>query len=282
MGKLLDKFKEKVQQYNSIQLPEEPDKLAKPDEWLQWNIKKRSSEVTKDAIKNALMSPKLSPNTWYEVLKEALGQEEADAIRAQETTRSGYWNAAELYIKEHPELLNHLTKEQKHDFEFDTNKYRRTVLTQLINEKRIPDEALEEAKLYNYTSNLIHFDIEKQLKVAGAFEKLLNPEQLKAVEDKLDSEADVLTLPDEKRMEYPYRNICNTLKANASKVIPNNPEKLKEYEDALSYASEHINMPSNAYRDELKKQEADGEKVTGEYEKSVKAKFTDGKYRDLY
>ena len=115
-----------------------------------------------------------------------------------------------------------------------------------------------------------------------AFEKLLNPEQLKAVEDKLDSEADVLTLPDEKRMEYPYRNICNTLKANASKVIPNNPEKLKEYEDALSYASEHINMPSNAYRDELKKQEADGEKVTGEYEKSVKAKFTDGKYRDLY
>ena len=282
MGKLTDQYKQLIQQETETVIPEQPDKVKKPQEWLDWKIADSKKKAISQKISHCLTAPNLKNEEWDTVFKDAFGEANAKEIRDKawnsmiftQTLRNKY-----VYGKEDT-LLKEFSKEDREAFGLKDAVTER-ILKKLVADNKIPKEYLDNAYNIYFKSYIVNGVNKKTIDRAGlmeSYEKNLQEDQIQLIREEMDSPLDVLSQPDEKNILYPYREKCEAL----AKDLPDNDE----YKHVLDFAAKHIMRPTEDYYKALVEREGLNNSLENSVQDEIfnanKDTFKGGKYNSLF
>ena len=282
MGNITKKYKEQIAKLPVVgeEVLREQDPYKYHEQEKVKRMHTRAYEFLSDAVESAALTPAQ--------LSAAMGKDVYEKTASQKWTQAFlYADAFKNYIKENrKDLWESFTKEQ---LELIDNNMAQDLYKDLVKTGKITAEEfgkLQAQAVWHriYLNN--QSEPEKIMDIVENLEKQMTPEQIRTVEGQLDSYQDVLSLPEEKLLEYPYAETCKQLKKNAPDAIKNNPEKMKEYEDALDFAAKTLSVPIAGYKEELKEQEKNSQETEVAHEKiafrDYGKTYKNGRYLDIF
>ena len=223
-----------------------------------------------------------------QAMVKAYGQEEAEK-RLAEAEQSGIFvDYLETYMKEHPELLNGLSDDEKKLFSGKRDVKAIEIAKRLVQEGKLSDREYERIFVSMAIQNYLGVSNEALINqpLVNALSDTLTPEQAKAAKEALDAWKNPMEYPPEEQVTYPRAQQVEQLKNAIPEAIKQDPEKLKQYQDALDYAAKHLTLVKVEVQDATFIHGKNVGSVESGYTKQIantKATlYQNGKYHDLF
>ncbi len=223
-----------------------------------------------------------------QAMVKAYGQEEAEKRLAQAEQSGIFVDYLETYMKEHPELLNGLSDDEKKLFSGKRDVKAIEIAKRLVQEGKLSDREYERIFVSMAIQNYLGVSNEALINqpLVNALSDTLTPEQAKAAKEALDAWKNPMEYPPEEQVTYPRAQQVEQLKNAIPEAIKQDPEKLKQYQDALDYAAKHLTLVKVEVQDATFDHGKNVGSVESGYTKQIantKAPlYQNGKYHDLF
>ena len=288
MGVLLEKLRKAKQEYREFLKEPCPDTGTHPMEYMDYQKRKRAAYRKSDHVSKTLKTHPFPVEQMKNTIGEVLDEKQAEKIMKTLNENKFSYSLNNFIEKKHPELIKTLSPEQ-HRLYRDYPKEKAKIITGWRDEGKITHEeydAVVVSHLMMETFKTIDSDQELEAKFVDALDESLTQEQRNALVEKMDAYHDPIDLPEHEKVTYPYEARANELLGKVPLEIQADPEKKKQYEEALEFAKTHLTKSKVEVQEESKAYERDNQTIEGARDKYVKnavlPTFQGGKYANLF
>ncbi|MBP3295781.1 MAG: hypothetical protein J6M27_04300 [Lachnospiraceae bacterium] len=286
MGDIANKYKQILEEYQKYQNATTPDPATQTQEFLEFERNKRKANAKHNVIRSRILSHKYTNEEIFRAYGHSVGEEKAEeSIRKYSEGIGLAYDIQELLSHKHPDLWQGLDFMTRRNFLGDHEK-RKTLLDGWIRNGKIRQEELNDLlakKLF------FSFDNLPEDSDTGAFldslEQSLDPQEKQSILKEIEEYQDPYERDIKDPVTYPMKEYCDELKEQMPEKIKNDPEKKKEYEDALEYAAKHITETKPSVRDEHENLDKHASTVQVRKDKNtmqvLRPQYENGKYDKL-
>ena len=172
--------------------------------------------------------------------------------------------AAGEYVREkHPELFATLSPADQHSYTTVTGVDEDDEKADAITDQWVKEGKLTAEEMSRIRVNAMLKSLRAGEQTIVFLESLnLSDDQRKTLETELENYKDLAEDEPEAHYTLPYAETVQNLRVNIPKKIAKNAEKLREYQEALDYADQHLHWLEPEYLEEIRAQEHDNGDVS--------------------
>nr|MCR4947117.1 hypothetical protein [Lachnospiraceae bacterium] len=220
-----------------------PDAGSQPAEYVAYADAENAAKEKLSYARHILRDIGMPMTQLRQAMYNAYGQEKAEKLLV-ETEKSGLLvDFLQTCVQEHPALWNGLSDAEKQLFS-NRDAKATDIVKRLVQEGKLGSEEYESVFIRVVLQKYMGVNSEAEINqpFVNALSDTLTPEQAIKAKEALAAWKNPLEYPPEEQVTYPYTQKAEQLKSTIPEALQQDPEKLKQYQDALDFAAKHLTV----------------------------------------
>lgn len=284
MGEFANTYKQIIVENNMLKEQPVPDRATDSENYFQHRIKVRAAERKIARVRDCLCQAGLTLGQLSSALETVIGHDKTEEMINEIRKSSPYRNRMLDFLRsKHPELVQELGNNTRAFISSNANFT--TTVSRWIEEGKLTPQERDSMFTETVIQDFYELSPADEMAFAEVLEQSLTQEQQERFLNAYNSEKDVNDYSKEEKTVGTYDERIGVLRANIPQDISSDPAKLEEYNNALDYASAHLNVMKPEVRSEVWAREQDCQSIEAGKNNIANSKIPEyegGKFHNIY